>query len=714
MPDKKPEDLQDSSEERPAEPTIEGKEELTKRIEVLMGPTNEEAPPNSATEEDARVVEPDSTPAVPDDSESESITPEVNEEQIEELAAENEDEPETPSVVAAEDSGSESTAQLPGATDDESDSEIDKAIDDIVVKEGDDILAAEDAVVAAAFVPPPKPSLKDKIKKFFSSWWHNRIARNATIAGLVVAVIATILIPPARYFVLNTAGVRASASVTVLDNSTGQPLKNVRVSLAGVTGQTDGEGNVRLERLKLGNAELVAEKRAFANLGRKVTIGWGSNPLGDFNLSPVGSQYTFVLTDFLSGKPVAKAEAVSGEASAVSDENGKIVLTVEESDEQELKVSIKAETYRSEVVVIGVNDKQEYDIKLVADRKHAFISKRSGKFDVYAIDIDGKNEQKVLSGTGNERDDMVLAIHPTANMAALVSTREGKRNKDGYLMSNLTLIDLSRASETESSAERVEPSKPTNQNTPPPPSIPDRINDQQAVDQSERIQIVGWGKEQLVFIRVTDGTSAGNPNRYKLISYNFKSEDSQELASANYFNDVTAIGEQVYYSSARYQSNGSLGFYRINADGTGRQTILAEEVWNIFRTDYDHLSLSVQQDWYDYKLGESKPTKASGSPPNLKTRVYIDSPDKQTSLWVDNRDGKGVLLAYNVTDKTEKVVRTQSGLKYPVRWLDNKTLVYRINTEQETADYALNLDGGEPVKIRDVTNTGSVDQRYYY
>ncbi|MCA9328899.1 hypothetical protein KC959_03935, partial [Candidatus Saccharibacteria bacterium] len=81
------------------------------------------------------------------------------------------------------------------------------------------------------------------------------------------------------------------------------------------------------------------------------------------------------------------------------------------------------------------------------------------------------------------------------------------------------------------------------------------------------------------------------------------------------------------------------------------------------------------------------------------------------ALWVDVRDGKGVLLGYNVTEKTESVVRTEAGLGDPVYWLDNTHFVYRVSTTQETADYVMSIDGGEPQKLADVVGNRS---RYFY
>jgi len=560
--------------------------------------------------------------------------------------------------------------------------EIDKAVDDIVASEGDQLLEAEDEKIAKAF-DEKKPSFKQRIKNALSAWWNNPVARRTTIAGLLVAIIIILAVPPSRYFVLNNVGVRSGASLIVLDESTQQPLKNVTVRLSGQSAVTDNEGKVRLSHLKLGKNELVIEKRAFAANKKIITLGWGSNPLGNFSLSPVGVQYAFVVTDFLSGKPVEKVEAIQGEFSAFSDEKGKIKLTVEDTTVNEVTVVIKAEGYRDETRTFSADLKDEQAIQLVPGRKHVFISKRSGKFDVYKIDVDGKNEEKILAGTGSERDDMVLAPHPTDEIVALVSTRENMRNKDGFLLSTLTLIDLSNNATTK-------------------------------VTQSERIQVVDWFGDRLVYVEIAAGASGNSPKRHRLNSFDYKTEKQTELASSNYFNDVLNAGGFVYYASSSAYQTSPVNFYRVQADGTNRQTVLDKEVWNVFRTDYDKLTIAVEQSWYEHSISNNKNSVLGGEPANLVSRTYIDSPDNKNSLWVDQRDGKGVLLNYELQSKAEKELKAQSGLNNPIRWLNNSSVVFRIKTEQETADYAMSLDGGEPKKIKNVTNTAGIDQWYYY
>jgi hypothetical protein len=562
------------------------------------------------------------------------------------------------------------------------DPKTDQAVDEIVAAESDELLEIEDAVrdTDEPVKAPAKP--RRSLGQLLKAAWSHKSVRWLLLLLLIGGLLAAGIFPRSRYFLLNTAGVRAESSLTVLDNSTQLPLKNVQVSLGGASGLTDGSGKAQLKHVKLGHTTLTVEKRAFATATKSVTVGWGSNPLADISLTPTGTQYSFTVTDFLSGKPVAHVEASSGEASALSDDKGMIKLTLDKPEDT-FTVTLKGDGFRDETLTLNVADKADHAVKLVPARKQLFISKRTGKYDLYSVYIDGKDEKLVLAGSGSERDDMVIVTHPTAHVAAYVSTRGNQHNSDNYLLSNLILINTDDNSTTNVTA-------------------------------SERIQVVDWSGDKLVYVQIAAGASANNPKRYRLMSYDYQTQTNKELAASNFFNDVVAVNGAVYYApSSAYQSS-KTGLYRVNPDGSNQTTVFDQEVWNIIRTSYDHLALSVQQQWYDYRIGDKTPSKLNSAPANQVPRVYIESPDGKHSAWIDTRDGKGVLLIYDPNSKEEKTLTSQNGLTYPVTWLSNSVLIYRIKNAQETADYAVSLDGGNPVKVRDVTNTGGIDRWYYY
>ncbi len=562
---------------------------------------------------------------------------------------------------------------------------LDEELEDIELQDSNLLLEDQEVPIVEEDTEANSKTRGQKIKEFFKDLWQNPKKRWGVIAGCAIFTITVLALPQSRYFLLNNVGVRSSASVKVLDSSTGQPLKNVTVKIHNTEVKTGEDGRAKLEHLKLGRTQLSITKRAFADTTSVITIGWGSNPLGDQQIKPVGVQYSFDVKDYLTGKPIEKAEALSDDYSAFSDEKGRLVLTIDQPKEETLKITIKAKGNRDEVIEQSVESKEVQSVTMVPARKHMFVSKRSGKYDVYKIDVDGKNEELVLSGTGVEKNSISLVSNPDKDIVALVSTRENKRNKDGFLLSTLTVINEIANEE----------------------SI-------KAVATSEEIQIIGWAGDQLVYLLVSEGPSGSIPDRHRLASYNTQTGETKELAKSNYFNDVLMVGGDVYYVPSSALGEPEKGLFKIDSKGENKRTLFEGEIWNVFRTDFDTIMFSVKNDWYEYDLVSHKVLASAGAPANLNTKVYIDAPEKKNSLWIDQRDGKGTIIAHNQESKEDKVILSQSGLSYPIVWLSDKVVIYRINTVQEIADYAISLDGGEPKKIKDVTNASGVDKWYYY
>lgn len=592
------------------------------------------------------------------------------------------EEPETPEIAEPEVEAVSEPIAEDGVDESSLETEIespetDKAVADIIATESDQLLTAHDEKLAAV------TAVKPKKKSFFKRWLHSSMARWTTFLVLFFVLVGIFLTPESRYYLMNAAGIRSAASLTVLDRTSQQPLKNVTVKLADKSVQTDAEGKASFSELRLGATELVIERQAFADIKQGVTIGWGSNPLGDFNLAPRGNQYIFTVTDSFSGKPLGNAEAAMGEMTAVANDQGEIILTVDSQAEDTLSVTIKAPGYRDEVVATKADNKQKAAVSLVPAHKISFVSKRSGTLDLYTIDADGKNESLVLKGTGKEAQDLVLAPHPVVDMAVLVSTRDGKRSNSGSSLYSLTTVKLDDKST-------------------------------KTVIESPQIKLIDWVGSRIVYVYMVADSEDQDPSRYKLMSYDYISGDNRQLAVANYFNDVASAEGKIYYSPASaYQNGVNVGVFAVQPDGSGKQPILNLEAWNVLRTAHDKLTFAVQQDWYEYMIGGDEPKKLSGQPSDTTSRVYVDSPDGTKSIWVDTRDGKGTLVLYDEQSKKESVIFAQSGVRGPVRWLNNTAVIFRITTPTESADYVVSTAGGTPKKVTDVTNIAGIDRWTY-
>ena len=556
------------------------------------------------------------------------------------------------------------------------DDKTNAAVDDILAKEADQLLDVQDGHMPSrqsVVVPHKKPNI-------FKRWWRNNWARNLTILLVLAAIAAVFIFPKTRYVVLNTAGVRSSASVIVLDNTTELPLKNVAVTLDGQKALTNHDGEAKFKDLKLGDYQLLIKRVAFAQYKQKITIGWGSNPLGSFKLKATGTQYTILVKDFVSGKPLEGVEANSDEAVAQSDKNGKIILTVDDTNVTKLAVTVSAKDYRSELVEVTADSTTPTQVILVPAAKDVYVSKQTGKYDVYSSDLDGKDRKLILAGTGNESATISLVVSPDGKQAALVSTRDNIRDADGFILQALTMINLDEGTSV-------------------------------TIDHAEQIQLVDWADNRLIYRMTLAGPSAPNVQRNRLISYNYASNARIQLATANQFNAIFSTRGNVYYTASSTDSQATMGLFRIKTDGTDRKRLTNDEVWTALRTTYNTVLIQQPDGWVSYDLASGQVGKAS-SPSNVITYSFADDSKNERSLWTDTRDGVGVLLLHDAAKNSDKVLKSQDGITYPVRWVNDQTIIYRVVTNGESADYAISANGGESRKISDVTATYGYSQIY--
>lgn len=555
------------------------------------------------------------------------------------------------------------------------DSKTDAAVDDILAKESDQLLG-----IQSAEVPRPATVAKHK-RNIFKAWWRNKWARWITILILLAAIAVVAVLPKTRYATLNFVGVRSSASVIVLDDTTQLPLKNVTVSLGNDKETTDRNGEAKFSGLKLGTYQLTIKRIAFASHTETVTIGWGSNPLGSYKLQATGTQYAILVNDFISGQAVAGAEATTNDQeSAQSDKNGKIILTVADTSVTSLALTITADGYRSESVTLNAASAASTKVILVPAQKDVFVSKQSGTYDVYSADLDGANRKLLLKGTGNEGQNLSLVVSPDGTHAALVSTRDNQRDSDGFLLQALTLIDLKAATSV-------------------------------TVDHAEQIQFVDWQGNRLIYRTTLAGASAADPQRNRLISYDYNSNARLQLATANQFNAVISALGDIYYTVSSTDPHATLGLFKIRPDGSNRQRLTQDEIWTALRINYGVLALQTPNGWVNYNMQTSQSANTS-APANVTTYQFAENSQRSQSAWVDVRDGNGTLLLHDNSKNTDKTLHAQDGLTYPVRWLDDGMLIYRVANNSEVADYVIGTGGGVPHKIVDVTAAYGYAQIY--
>lgn len=550
---------------------------------------------------------------------------------------------------------------------------------------------AEEAVVAGVEAVGAVALFFKRIKTFFTTIWETPKYRYSTLAGLVAVIAVLFLVPTTRWGIFNTAGFRANAQLTILDQNTQLPLRDVEVAIGDSQTWTDNEGLAYLEDVRLGSNELRVRKSAYAEIVQTVDIGFGSNLIESGALTPIGTSFDFEITDWLTKQPIEGATVQFGGSSVFSAADGKAVLTIPPTDDIQFGATVYADGYADQTVVVNTATEEPTAVGMMIDERNYYISRASGNYDVFSSKLDGSDPQLVVAGTGNERSDTTFSVAPTNRHAALVSVRNNVTREEeryNFILDELNIVDLQTSS--------LSP-----------------------VTSSERIELVGWTNNHLIFVEVKSGESARSADRTRLAAYDIATGRTNTLVESNYFQDVRLVGDRIFYAPglSSKQSEPKEHLYSVKFDGSDPQTVLEKSTSSIIRSEFDMLSLSTYDAeerktiHYDYNLATGQLSERAARATN---NYYYELNEAGTNTaTIVSRDGKGVLLV-SEDGGEQRTVFTKVGAKLPLRWVGEHRIIFRVVDIEGTADYIVDIRGGEPQKITDVTDVAGNDIWYYY
>lgn len=559
------------------------------------------------------------------------------------------------------------------------DPELDQAVDQIVAREGDELLAMDDA---GRDVGSEEHTVFGGGGSLLGRLWRSRTVRIVLGLMLIAALTAAVTIPKIRYAILNQYGVRASASLTVTDISTQQPLAGVPVQLGTATVRTDANGTVRFAHARLGSQTLRLAQPGFAIVDQPVTLGWGSNPLGAFTLTPTGTQYTIRVQDYFSGKPLTAATATVDGASTLANKQGVIVLSLAPPAPGDVPAAtIAASGYRSQTIALKQDGQPSAKVTLTPTGKDVFFAKENGTYNVYACDLDGQNQALLLAGTGSETaSSNAVAVDPASTEAAVVSLRNNQHDGSGTPLYSLTLVGLGGGGS-------------------------------QTIDGAEQIRLIDWQDTTLIYELTMTSAPASNPARSRIVSFNYATNVRVQLAAAGEFSVAMSGQGVVYYADSPNDPNGQPGLFAVNPDDSGRQTVTGSPVLRALRADYNTLDIETAGGlWQTYMFGSSDGLADGANPGAATDRFYAVSANGQRAAWIGPGAGnQPALSVYDVGTNKDSVLQTTGDVAYPLYWTGEDVLVYRVGGSQ-TADYAVSIDGGAPHKIIDVAPAAGFTQ----
>jgi nicotinamide mononucleotide (NMN) deamidase PncC len=570
----------------------------------------------------------------------------------------------------------------------------DKAVDDIMKHDGDEVLQVQDETAVKAVVMKQGPW--ERFKNFNRAWWDNPKKRWGTIAGIVVVLAVIFGLPFTRYNALGLA-MKAPVTVQVVDSKSGEPVSGATVELAGKKALTDGEGKVTL-KVNAGSKTLKVTKSYYQGVTQSEMVALsGSSNHFKAKVLAQGRQVKVKVVNKITGKPVSGAQVKAGSATAKTNKDGLATLvTPSSSDTQAATVSLNGYN-DAKVTVAASGNLTKNTFQVVPAGKLYFLSNLSGSIDVVKTNLDGSDRKTVLAGTGNEdRNNTSLLASRDWKYLALLSKRSGDS-------ASVYLID-------------------TTQN--------DKLT---TVDQGNAdFSLIGWSGDRFVYRVVRNNVQVWQANRQALKSVDATSGQTllldQTQASGtdanNYagqsFDDSYLIGDQLLYAKNWNGSYVNMALMNgkqaelnsIGADGSGHKVIKSFDA--VSGTSYTGINMHVYSpselyiyfsqgsdgnQFFEYDNGKVSANTSMTTDKFFNTPypTYVLSPSGGSTFWAEQRDGKQTLFTGDKDAKAPKTVASLSDYKTYGWFTDDYLLVSKGNSEL----YIMSKEGGTPLKITD-------------
>lgn len=578
------------------------------------------------------------------------------------------------------------------------DSYTEKAVDDIVAEESDQLLAVDDEKTQDADKAiVSKVGFKEKIRRLFG---HRRFW--IIFAALILILFA---IPATRYKILGLV-VKKSVTITVLDSKTSSPVSNAEVSLAGTTAKTDASGKATVSA-GLGQRELLVSKRYYTTLDSSYFVGFKttSSPV---KLTATGRLVPVVVFNKITGKPIAGAQIQAQGTNAKTNSKG----------QAEIALPTKAPTYPAKIVSKGSNtadvtilvtDKVDKanTFEITPSGQVYFLSNRNGTLDVVKSDLDGGNRKTVLVGTGKEdpRTTSLLASRDWRYLA-LKAHREGN-------LASLYLIDTSN----------------------------DKLT--QFDNGDAEFSLIGWHDHNFVYSLNRNNLSYSQEGKQAIKSYN---ADRLQLNQLDKTLVEGTAGNMIYQSFNNFYIVDDLVIYTTQWNREGNTATIAADKNDTIRgvqptgqnkKDYQTFSSAnnnyIQASPYEpqgiyfavydnnskptfYEF-ENKAVKAANIDQTTFDKTYptfLLSPTGNQTLWTELRDGKNAIFTGDANAGSKKQVAGLSEYS-PYGWYgDSYILVSKNSSELYVVPVAGLSSGRQPLKVTDYYKPAQTYAGYGY
>ena len=542
----------------------------------------------------------------------------------------------------------------------------------------------------------PKRSFGEKFKAALKSpkFWLSFVAL------IILALVTAWFVQPSRWWLANVFATKNTVTITTITPAVGEAkaskLRNVAISVNGQTYKTDDSGTVHIADLPYGQTSITATKAGFQTIDYGVTLdvdpffhAFGGKAADDaarsveLSMQATGIPVAFKAVDYVSGKPITDGEFAVSDVVAKPDKNGLVSLKVPGTDAHKVTVAATfGGSYIDKKFDVELNSKSAADVTFVPGGKHYFVSKRDGVLTVYGSNLDGSDIQPIVVGTGQETNEIAFAVSPDGKYGVLSSSRDGARDAKKNILQRVYVVDLATKQLTR-------------------------------VDEGATVTYADWAGEKLVYTTTNYDASAGSyPSTLRSVEASTKRVYNFE--SADYISVSTVGADKVLY--LKYSNSGdaqssSPVLRQAPMNATTMKTLGEKVDYDAYlQLDFNRVAFKTGQDqtWHEYGLNNDslKTISQPGSGSTTVRYVATANADGSKRLIIDQVDGKYTLFMKDMGTGAETKLYGAAGLGGPIRWIGN-TIVFRVVTSEQTADYVISIEGGEPKKITDVTATAS-------
>lgn len=529
-----------------------------------------------------------------------------------------------------------------------------------------------------------KISLKNRLRLLLRRFWAKK---KLAIPVIVLVLIALLFAIPFTRYPLAGLFLKQNFKVSVIDSVTNKPVSSATVSLRGQTAITDSNGLATI-KVKVGKASAKVEKKYYESHSAAVTVPlFEAKNSFQIKLTATGRQVPVSVRNFISGKPIENVLIKVLDTESKTDENGEAIVVIPATDIwQNATFSGEGFNELSRTIKPIEEKVAENSVALTPQGKIYFLSKLSGKIDVVKTDLDGKNRQIVLPGTGQEDETgTVMLAARDWKYLALLSRREGAKAK-------LYLIETST----------------------------DKLT---VMDEGEAsFGLTGWVNHHFAYTVSRHNVKDWEPKQSALKTYDADNkkiiliDETQAMGdSSSYANDsilwVYNIGnELIYYKSwSAYHASASSTFPELGvkqdqiisavADASNKKTLASYDARtdpgfvsysfrpngsyqsSLYEPDEIFFVLNREQTTY-HKVADGKVTEDAEAKTYFEQgkayATYLASPSGQETFWSEARDGKNTLLIGDQTGHEPKQIASLSELT-PYGWYTDDYLLLSKN-----------------------------------